>query len=74
MYKVEFIHKKSTYDDIIENWKGLGKSNDSEHGFIFESYNCPYFHDGVLELNKDGKTYVYNPSDFYRIKYEYKPE
>jgi len=67
-YKVEFIHKKSVFEDIVDSWQGMGTEIDSCDGFVFFSDARPIVRDGVIILERSGHMYVYNLSDFYRVK------
>ena len=69
-YKAEFIHKKSTFSDIIDNWRGLGKNgSDSPFGFTFEDLEKPPMIQGhVITVYDKGNIYHYNMTDFYRVK------
>ena len=70
MFSVEFIFKKSVYNDIIDNWKALNKKDDTaqEAGFVFQCQAHPIIADGVIQIHKDAHIYIYNLSDFYRVK------
>lgn len=70
-YKIEFIHKQTTYEDIIENWAALNKrqSDESPHGFYFMCDTRPMvISGGVMMIDIGESQYYYNISDFYRIK------
>ncbi len=71
--KIEFILKESTLDDVLGPWSRSGHEYDkSNGGFTFESV-VNYTVDGGLifiEMAADTR-YIYNISDFYRIKVTY---
>jgi hypothetical protein len=67
-YKIEFIHKESVYNDIINNWNCAGKKDDSDgHSFEFECDDY-FVKCGIIYITVGSNEYIYNVSDFYRIK------
>ena len=69
MYRVEMIPKKSVMDNIIDYWKLTGREDNCEDGqFVFDSVVSARVYSETLQIDNDAKTYIYNVSDFYRIK------
>ena len=69
MYRVELIPKTSTLDDIIEPWVCSGRIDNRADGvFVFEDCESCILEDGSIQIQKSGKSYFYNLSDFYRVK------
>ncbi len=69
MYRVELIPKTSTLDDIIEPWVCSGRVDNRADGvFVFEDCNSCNVDDGIISIAKEGKWYIYNLADFYRVK------
>lgn len=70
MYKVEFIYKESILVDALENWSKMGKTQDNNNsgGFVFECEEHPLIESGVIRIFVDADQYIYNISDFYRVK------
>ncbi len=68
--KIEFILRESTIEDIIDNWTAMGNiDNSNDGGFVFENVeDYTIFDGGIIKLFANEITYIYNLSDFYRIK------
>jgi len=68
--KIEFILRESTIKDIIKPWVDTGHTDNSgDGGFIFDDLlTMPFFEDGCVYVETDESQYIYNVSDFYRIK------
>jgi len=67
--KIQFILKSSTITDIQAPWVGMGGAdNTNEGGFTFDG-NVDYeIEGGVIRVYANGSVYVYNITDFYRVK------
>lgn len=70
MYKVEFIYKSSVLNDILDNWNSMGKTqeNNESGGFVFMCESHPCIESGTIRIYEEDSQYIYNVSDFYRIK------
>lgn len=70
MYKVELHPKQSVLEDIIVHWCASGRSDNTKEGsFIFLDIKSWNVTSGTLFLvDGDGKSYLYNMADFYRVK------
>ena len=70
--RIEFILRESTIRDILKPWvdsEHADNSNDS--GFCFEDVHDYDITDGIIHITNnddDASEYIYNISDFYRIK------
>jgi len=70
---IEFILKESTLDDILGPWSRSGREYDtSKGGFSFENASGYEIKGGFIEIGmEEDRVYIYNMSDFYRIKISY---
>ncbi len=69
--KIQFILKESTIADIKNPWVNAGNNDNTDQGgFTFKSeYAINYvIEDGLIIVETSEGTYIYNISDFYRIK------
>jgi len=68
--KIEFILRESTIKDVIGPWVNAGNSDNSGCGsFTFDDLDVMPFTDcGCIYVEANGSQYIYNVSDFYRIK------
>jgi phage head maturation protease len=67
--KIEFILRESTIKDVIKQWVAAGNvDNSSKGGFVFEDADDYDIENGIIVISNDEKDYIYNISDFYRIK------
>lgn len=67
--RIEFILRESTIDDVINSWIAAGNADNSgDGGFIFENAADYNMSSSTICVISDGSTYIYNLSDFYRIK------
>ena len=67
--KIQFILRESTIKDIIDPWCRMGGDNNAHKGgFTFDDVIDHIVKDGVIQIKTSDATYIYNISDFYRIK------
>jgi len=67
--QIEFISKESTIKNIFAQWVAAGKFDNTEEGsFIFCDVDDYEYNSGCVIVEKGDDTYIYNVSDFYRIK------
>lgn len=67
--RIEFILRESTIKDVIKPWVDTGhKDNSNDGGFVFKDADNCTIDNGVVKVFIEGLVYVYNTSDFYRIK------
>ena len=68
--KIEFILRESTIRDILKPWVDTGHTdNSNDGGFAFDDLKLmPWFEDGCVYVETGDAQYIYNVSDFYRIK------
>lgn len=66
--KIEFILRESTIRDILKPWVDTGHTDNSgDGGFVFEDALYT-MEKGCITIETNDSTYIYNISDFYRIK------
>jgi hypothetical protein len=69
MYNVEIIPKQQTIIDVIDFWKATGREDNTHDGqFVFENADNAYVENGCIIILREDEIYVYNMSDFYRVK------
>lgn len=70
--KIEFILRESTIRDILKPWVDTGHTDNSgDGGFCFDNVHDYDITNGVIHItinDDDANEYIYNISDFYRIK------
>jgi len=67
--RIEFILRESTIEDVIDSWISAGNSDNSgDGGFVFEDAEDYDIKDNNICVLSGDSTYIYNVSDFYRIK------
>jgi hypothetical protein len=67
--KIEMVLRKSTLADIIGPWVAMGKPDNREAGgFIFDNVVSYNYIGNHIDIHTEDATYVYNLSDFYRVK------
>lgn len=69
-YSIEFIYKNSVICDVLDNWNKLGKDQQNNHkgGFVFVCDEHPIIEGGSIRITHNGELFIYNLSDFYRVK------
>ncbi|MCW8885551.1 MAG: hypothetical protein OQK12_09900 [Motiliproteus sp.] len=69
MYRIEMIPKESTIQECLTFWTATGREDETPNGqFVFEKVESYFYYDRTLEIRNGDKLYLYNMSDFYRIK------
>lgn len=69
--KIEMIFRESTINDISKYWEATGRevTADKDGQAVFENVTNYRVYDGLIVIeNNKGETFIYNVSDFYRIK------
>ena len=68
--KIEFILRESTIKDVIGPWVNAGKEDNTKDGsFVFDELTqMPWVENGLVYVETDNAQYIYNVSDFYRVK------
>jgi hypothetical protein len=67
--KIEFILKASTIMDIAGPWVDSGHVDNTKDGrFVFEDVKSYNYVSDKIDIHTDDATYLFNVSDFYRIK------
>jgi hypothetical protein len=68
MFNIELLPKESVLQDILPAWEASGRTYDKAEGIHFEAAKAYYIEAGSLVIDYGGNTYIYNLSDFYRVK------
>ncbi len=67
--KIEFILKASTILDIVGPWVDSGHEDNTKDGrFIFDDVKSYNYVGNKIDIHTSDATYLFNVSDFYRIK------
>jgi hypothetical protein len=71
MYRVTLIPKQSTMNDIRRPWIDSGREWNGDTGeFVFDNVKDFNSSNGLIQIGKERKLYIYNAVDFYRVKVE----
>lgn len=66
---IEFILKESTIDNIRGPWVRAGKVDNAAKGsFVFKDIKSWESDEKLMTIYTEDDIYIYNISDFYRIK------
>jgi len=68
--KIQFILRESTIKDIQGPWVTMGNDDNCDcGGFTFDDLKVmPFTDGGLIYVETSDSQYIYNVSDFYRIK------